>query len=92
MLMPTFIASRASSDHNVLYPDMLEIDDFNIIYYKGYVLGYKTIVIARNNVASVSLSSGLFFADVTIFSKGGERITARGFSKSKAKEILRILT
>ena len=58
--MPTFIASRVSSDQNALYPDMLEIDDYNVIYYKGYVLGYTTIVIARHNVASVSLSSAYF--------------------------------
>lgn len=89
--MPTFIASRVSSDQNALYPDMLEIDDYNVIYYKSYVLGYTTIIIARHNVASVSLSSGLFFADVIVSSKGGEWIRARGFSKSKAKEILRIL-
>lgn len=90
--MPTFIASRISSDQNALYPDMLEIDDNNIIYYKGYVIGYKSIIIARSNVASISVSSGLFFVDVIISSKGGEWIRARGFSKSKAKEIVRILT
>lgn len=89
--MAIFTANRASSDSNVLYPDILEIDDNRVIYYKGYVLGYTTIVIARHNIASVSLSSGLFFADVIITSKGGEWIRARGFSKSKAKEILRIL-
>lgn len=89
--MPTFIASRISSDQNALYPDILEINNYNIIYYKGYVLGYNTIIISRKNIASVSLSSGLFFADVIISSKGGEWIKARGFSKSKAKEILTIL-
>lgn len=89
--MPTFTASRISSDQNALYPDMVEIDDFKVIYYKGYVLGYTTTVIDRYDIASVSLSSGLFFADVIIASKGGERIKARGFSKRKAKEILRIL-
>ena len=70
---------------------MIEIDNYNVVYYKGNVLGYKTIVIARRNIASVSLSGGLFFADVLISSNGGECIVARGFSKSKAKEILRIL-
>lgn len=89
--MYTFIASRTSSDQNILYPDMLEIDAFNVIYYKGYVFGYSTIVIARHNIASVSLNSGLFFADIIISSIGGEQIIARGFKKSKAKEILRIL-
>lgn len=90
--METFIASRVSSDQNVLYPDMLKIEDQYVVYYKGYVLGYKTIYIARDQIASVSLSSGLFFADVVIASKGGEWIRARGFSKGKAKEILHMLT
>lgn len=89
--MPTFIASRISSNQNTLYPDILEINDYNIIYYKGYVLGYNTIIISRRNIASVSLSSGLFFADVIVSSNGGEWIKARGFSKSNAKEILNIL-
>ena len=89
--MHTFIANRTSSDQNILYPDMLEIDEFNVIYYKGYVFGYSTIVIARHNIASVSLNSGLFFADIIISSIGGERIIARGFKRCKAKEILRIL-
>lgn len=89
--MLTFIANRISSNQNTLYPDMLEIDDYKVIYYKGYVFGYNTIIINRYDIASVSLSSGLFFADVIIASKGGECIRARGFNKSKAKEILRIL-
>lgn len=74
-----------------MYPDMLEIDDHKVVYYKGAVMGYTTIVIYRQNIASVSLHSGLFFADVVIASKGGEWIKARGFSKSKAKEIIRLL-
>ena len=89
--MPTFAASRISSDQNALYPDMVEIDDYKVIYYKGYVLGYTTTIINRYDIASVSLSSGLSSAAVIIASKGVEWIKARGFSKSRAKEILRIL-
>lgn len=89
--MPTFTANRISSDSNVLYPDILDIDAYKVVYYKGYVLGYKTIVILRQNIASVSLSGGVFFADVVIASKGGEIIRARGFSRTNAKEILRNL-
>lgn len=86
--MAIFTANRVSSDNNVLYPDILEIDDKHVIYHKGYVLGYKTIVILANNIASVSASFGLFFADIIVASKGGEWIRARGFNKSKAKEII----
>jgi len=89
--MSTYIANRASSDSNVLYPDMLDIEHGRVVYYKGHVFGYRTIVISRANIASVSLSSGIFFADVIIASNGGEIIRARGFSKATAKEILRKL-
>ncbi len=89
--MPTYTANRVSSDSNVLYPDILDIDIDKVVYYKGYVLGYRTIVILRQNIASVSLSSGVFFVDVVISSKGGEIIRARGFSRANAKEILRNL-
>ena len=89
--MPTYTANRVSSDSNVLYPDILEIDPDKVVYYKGYVFGYRTIVILRENIASVSASSGIFFADVIIASKGGETIRARGFSRANVKEILRNL-
>ena len=86
--MTIFTANRASSNSNVLYPDILEVDDNRVIYHKGYVFGYKTIVILANNIASVSASSGLFFVDIIVASKGGEWIKARGFNKSKAKDII----
>lgn len=89
--MAIFTASRASNDSNVLYPDILEIDDNQIIYHKGYVFGYKTIIIHANNIASVSISSGLFFVDIIVASKGGEWIKAQGFNKSKAKNIVKII-
>jgi hypothetical protein len=89
--MPIFTASRLSSD-NTLFPDRLEIDASNVTYHKGYVLGHKTVVIARNNVASVSLSSGIIFADVIIESIGGKKITANGFKKSDAQTIVSLLT
>jgi len=86
--MAIYTANRASSDSNVLYPDVLEIDDNHVVYYKGHVFGYKTITILGSNIASVSASSGLFFVDIIIASKGGEWIKARGFNKSKAKDII----
>lgn len=89
--MPTFTAKRVSSNLNVLFPDILEIDNYTVSYYKGYVFGYKTTVIARQNIASVSLDEGLFFSDVIISSNGGERIVAHGFSKSDANQILGLL-
>jgi len=90
--MPTYTASRISSNDNTLFPDKLEVDTENVIYYKGSVFGYKTMIIARRNIASVSAGSGVFFADVRIESIGGHRIIASGFKKSDVRAIVSFLT
>ena len=90
--MPIYTASRISSNDNTLFPDKLEIDAFNVTYYKGYVFGYKSMVIARCNIASVSAGAGIFFADVYIESTGGQRIVANGFKKKDAKAVVNLLT
>ena len=89
--MPTFTAHRLSSD-NTLFPDRLEIDAVKIIYYKGNVFGYQSSIIARNQIASVSIGSGIFFADVIIETIGGKKVIASGFKKRDAKEIVGLLT
>jgi hypothetical protein len=89
--MPTYIAHRLSSD-NTLFPDRIEIDATNVTYYKGHVFGYQFTVIARSNIASVSVGSGIFFADVIIESNGGQRVVASGFKKSETKTIVGLLT
>jgi len=89
--MPVFTAHRLSSD-NMLFPDRLEIDTLNVTYHKGNVFGYQSNVIARNNIASVSIGSGIFFADVVIESIGGKRTVASGFKKTEAKQIVNLLT
>ncbi|MCL2073468.1 MAG: hypothetical protein FWH18_06095 [Marinilabiliaceae bacterium] len=90
--MRAFTASRISTNENTLYPDRLEIDNVKVTYYKGYVFGYKTTIITRKNIASVSAGAGLFFANIAIESLGGHKILACGFKKSDAKEIVRILS
>jgi hypothetical protein len=40
----------------------------------------------------VSIGSGIFFANVVIESKGGQRIVASGFKQVDAREIVRLLT
>jgi hypothetical protein len=89
--MPAFTAHRLSSD-NTLFPDRIEIDATNVTYYKGHVFGYQSTVIARSNIASVSVGGGIFFADVIVGSKGGERIVASGFKKADARAIVGLLT
>jgi hypothetical protein len=89
--MPTYTAHRLSSD-NTLFPDRIEIDAANVTYYKGYVFGYKSTVIARSNIASVSVGAGIFFANVIIESTGGGRVVASGFRKSDARAVVGLLT
>ena len=39
--MPTFIAHRISADHNVLFPDRIDVDENRVVYYKGALIGYS---------------------------------------------------
>jgi len=89
--MPTFTASRLAPN-NRLHPGRIEIDAVNVTYRKGYVFGYKSTSIVRSSIASVSIGSGIFFADVAIESSGGGWITAHGFKKADAQRILELLT
>lgn len=90
--MPTFVASRISGNDNVVFPDKLEIDAVNVIYYKGTVIGYRSTVISRANIASVHIGAGLFFADIVIETTGGKEVRAKGFSKRDAREIMLMLS
>ena len=90
--MPTFVASRISAKENTLFPDRLEIEAVNVTYYKGTIIGYRSTVISRANIASVHIGSGLLFADVVIETTGGKEIRASGFRKSDAREIVNLLT
>lgn len=92
--MPTFVASRLSGDDNSIFPDRLEIDDNSndITYYKGTIIGYRQTFIARNNIASVHVGSGLLFADIVIETIGGREVRARGFAKRDARQIMNLLS
>lgn len=90
--MPTFIASRISGNDNSIFPDRLEIDAANVTYYKGTIIGYRSTVISRANIASVHIGSGLLFADVVIETTGGKEIRASGFKKIDARAIVALLS
>lgn len=89
--MPTFVASRLSGSDNSLFPDKLEIDAINVTYYKGTVIGYRSTVIARANIASVHIGSGLLFADIVIETTGGKEMRVSGFKKRDAQAIMALL-
>ncbi len=92
--MPTFVASRLSGSDNSVFPDRLEIDDDSndVTYFKGTIIGYRQTFIARNNIASVHIGSGLLFADVVIETTGGKEVRAHGFAKRDAREIMNLLS
>lgn len=92
--MPTYVACRISGNDNIVFPDRLEIDDDsgNVTYFKGTIVGYRSTFIARANVASVHIGSGLLFADVVIETVGGKEIRAGGFRKRDAREIMNLLS
>lgn len=89
--MPSFVASRISGNDNAVFPDRIEIDAVNVTYFKGTIIGYRSTVIARTNIASVHIGSGLLFADVIIETTGGKEIRAAGFKKSDARAIVALL-
>lgn len=89
--MSTFEASRLSGNDNTIFPDKLEIDAINVTYYKGTMTGYSSTIIARANIASVHIGSGLLFADVVIETTGGKEVRASGFKKSDARAIMAML-
>lgn len=90
--MPSFVASRISADHNVLFPDRIDIDDDKVIYYKGAIIGYQSTVIQRVSISSVRIRSNILFADIIIESSGGRRIEINGLSKREAREIYELLS
>ena len=62
--MPTFIASRISADHNVLFPDRIDVEEDRVVYYKGSLIGYQSTVIPRASISSVRINSNILFADI----------------------------
>ncbi len=87
-----FQASRISGNGNAVFPDKLIIDDDKVTYYKSKLIGYDESVILRERIGSVSISQHVLFGDVIIESKGSQIIHAEGFTRSDAKQILRLLT
>ena len=89
--MPTFIANRISANHNILFPERIDVEDDRVVYYKGALIGYQTTVIQRVSISSVRLVSNILFADIIIESSGGRRIEINGLTKSDAREVYNLL-
>lgn len=89
--MPVYTANRISANHNILFPDRIDIDDERVVYYKGALIGYQTTVIPRERISSVRLVSNILFSDLIIESSGGRRIEVNGLSKADAREAYDLL-
>lgn len=85
--MFTFTAHRVSQEDNIIFPDIVEIEDDRILLTKCFVFGHRTNTILKSNIASVSLREGLIFADVRIETTGGAVYWSEGFRKSDARKI-----
>lgn len=86
-----FTASRVSGDGNALFPDKIIIDDEHVIYRKSRVIGRKDIKLRHEAIGCVTLNKHLLFADIIIETRGGQVITARGFTRSDAETIASII-
>lgn len=89
--MSSYTASRISANHNILFPDRIEINDDRVIYYKGALIGYQTTFIARDRISSVRLITNVLFADLIIESSGGRKIEVNGLSKKDARHAYDLL-
>ena len=90
--MPSFVASRISADHNVLFPDRIDIEDDRVVYYKAAIIVYQSTVIPLVSISGLRIRSNILFADIIIESSGGRRIEINGLSKREAREIYELLS
>ena len=88
-----FTACRVSGDGNAVFPDEIIIDDKEevLIYRKPRVIGCKESRVKFGAIGSVSVKKGLIFADIYIETRGGREIIAKGFTRSDAEEIAKLI-
>lgn len=88
-----FTACRVSGDGNVVFPDEIIIDDEEevLIHRKPRVIGCKETTVRFGAIGSLSVNKKVLFADIVIETKGGREICARGFSRSDAERIAKLV-
>jgi len=88
-VMPSesFTASRWTSG-NFFFPTRLVISPQRVSRVKSRVFGSNEESIAMSKIASVHISTGVFWAEIVIESTGGtDPITSHGHRKSDAQRI-----
>ena len=88
-----FYASRVSGDGNSVFPDEIIINDEEevLIYRKPRVIGSKESRVRFGAIGSMSVQKHLLFADIYIETRGGREIVARGFTRSDAARIVKLV-
>lgn len=87
-----YTACRITGNGNTVFPDEIIIDGDCVIYRKGQLMGYKETRIRFEAIGCVSVKAGVLFADVIIETNGGLQIRARGFTRSDASSVVRLLS
>ena len=86
-----FKAKRISCEMNLLFPQELIITEGQVTILQKQIIGYKKSLIDIDNIASVSVNTGLLFSDIIIETYGGMSFRVDGFSRSDASIIVGLL-
>ena len=90
--VPVFRASRWIKD-NRIWPTQVAVFPNRVVRYTPRLFGHFDETIGIDQVASVSVDSGLVFGDVIIETTGGSQpIRCHGHKRSDAEEIRRRIT
>lgn len=83
----TFAASRLTRG-NLLFPTLIVVSPEHVLRIKRRLFGSNEESIAISRVASVQISTGVFWSDIRIDSSGGSNpILSHGHSKKDAERI-----
>jgi hypothetical protein len=83
----TFCASRWTRG-NLFFPTRLEVSPLRVSRVKKRLFGSSEESISTSQVASVKISTGIFWSDIVIESTGGtDPITSHGHRKADAVRI-----
>ncbi|HTT21354.1 MAG TPA: PH domain-containing protein [Candidatus Sulfotelmatobacter sp.] len=83
----TFTASRWTQG-NFLFPTQLVVSPQRVARVKGRLFGSNEESIAMSKIASVHISTGVFWSEIAIESTGGaDPITSHGHRKRDAQRI-----
>ena len=83
----TFIASRWTKG-NFLFPTRLVVNTLHVVRVKPRLFGSNEESISISQVASVHISTGVFWSDIQIESTGGtDPILSHGHRKADAQRV-----